>query len=258
MSGVTQGTISNISVKDINPPDRWQNTYRLSFQLAEYPDIWFGCGGKKRPDIGIKEGSGYYNLRVGDIIQFPYTMNGEYYNVKTNTIVVVAKGNGPAAPAPSAPRPAPGPAARPGPAPAGAPPSPAGGRSGGAGGFDRRTLDIKIGRSVKIAAHLYTADPQRFQGDIKAALREAVRLEALADRYYTAVYDQEAAALNTPQAAAAPAQQPAPAPVVPTPAPQPPTPPAPAPVPQQTAPAPSTPSIPDDIDAEFPEDDIPF
>jgi hypothetical protein len=79
-----QGTVQKVFIKELPSPDKYGNTHRASFTLKGV-DGFFNLGAMKgRPYIGsIKK-----ELKEGDTIAFFYEENGNYRNVKKQTIVL--------------------------------------------------------------------------------------------------------------------------------------------------------------------------
>jgi hypothetical protein len=84
-----QGKVKRVFAKALPEPDKFQNLFRLSLQLDD--DSWVGFGGGKRETFTIKEGKGYYDVKVGDSIFLKYEDDGKYKNAKKSDLTVIEK-----------------------------------------------------------------------------------------------------------------------------------------------------------------------
>ena len=92
------GTIEVVSIKPLNQPDRFGNTFRASLKVGE---DWISWGGVKKEAIDVKDGSGWTQLAKGMQVEFMYDLNGDFKNIKKASLSITDKSNAQAAPAPS-------------------------------------------------------------------------------------------------------------------------------------------------------------
>jgi len=95
------GTVGVVSLKEKSAPDQYDNTHNVSFTIQglnksgdpkkEKDSIWFVLGGQKVRDgkIQAKDSNGkWVDLVRGCEVKFPYTLNGDWWNVKKGQIVI--------------------------------------------------------------------------------------------------------------------------------------------------------------------------
>ena len=73
------GNIEAISIKPMATPDSYGNTFRASFKIGE---DWYGYGSIKKESINVKDGSNWIQLAKGMGVEFQFTENGDFKNVK--------------------------------------------------------------------------------------------------------------------------------------------------------------------------------
>lgn len=177
---LASGVITKIYSKEIDA-DKYGNTFRLSFQL-DSGDEWYGAGAKKKPAIAVQQGKDkWYDLQEGDEVEFTYTVNGDFLNVKASKIEVVAYGEG-------APKSEPAkPAAR-----SAGKGSPAAARPAAGGGAARTSAprinpEYAVGRWVNGAVALVAAGTV---ADLKAGVLQTAAVELWASTYFERILEE--------------------------------------------------------------------
>lgn len=84
------GTIEVISIKPLNEPDRFGNTFRASLKVGE---DWISWGGIKKEAINVKDGGSWTELQKGMNIEFMYDENGSFKNIKKQSLSILDKSN---------------------------------------------------------------------------------------------------------------------------------------------------------------------
>lgn len=92
-----QGTIEAVSIKPLNQPDRFGNTFRASLKVGE---DWISWGGIKKEAINVKDGGDWVQLAKGMQVEFMYDQNGDFKNIKKASLSITDKSNA-QSPAPS-------------------------------------------------------------------------------------------------------------------------------------------------------------
>lgn len=219
----TQGTVTDIKV--IPKHSDQYGPYNQFFVDLDNGLSLSLKGSKPSPNGKGPDGK-WQTFGVGGQISAFYTQNGEYNNTKSGQVTVLNQGNSGAVQQ-SAPQPS-------GTATVGGPPAAPAAGTPSLGG---KTLEIKAGRAVNVASNLFVAGHVK---TVEDGLREAVRLEVLADKYYGRLYEEEKQKIEAPASAPQPQPQPVPQP-------------APQPEPQPNAVS----NLPDGGEPAF-DDDIPF
>lgn len=83
--------VEAISIKPLNEPDRYGNTFRASIKLGE---DWYSWGSLKKQEINFKNGSGWHQLSKGDEIEGMFKQNGDFKNIQPKTVTLIAEGKG--------------------------------------------------------------------------------------------------------------------------------------------------------------------
>lgn len=177
---LASGVITKIYSKEIDE-DKYGNTFRLSFQL-DSGDEWYGAGAKKKAAIAVQQGKDkWYDLQEGDEVEFTYTVNGDFLNVKASKIEVVAYGEG---------------------APKSEPPkstarsagkgSPAGARPAAGGGAAKTSVsrinpEYAVGRWVNGAVALVAAGTV---ADLKAGVLQTAAVELWASTHFERILEE--------------------------------------------------------------------
>lgn len=81
-----QGQVEAISAKVMPEPDKFGNTHRYSVKIGE---DWYSFGQGKRDTISLKDGSNWVELTKGTTVEFMYTLNGDFRNVKRGDVKLV-------------------------------------------------------------------------------------------------------------------------------------------------------------------------
>jgi len=168
-----QGTVQSINSRETNGKFGPGFQFFIDIQDDTGNTITVSSNGKKPDPAGKGSDGNWRSITVGAVIHALYTVNGQYNNSKASQITVLQDGGPSTAQAPAPANPA---ASQPHQAPQ------------GGGNFDAKTLGIKAGRAVNVAAQLVAAG---IVTDVESGLREAIRLEVLSDKYYTKIYASE-------------------------------------------------------------------
>ena len=83
------GSIKSISFKALPSEDTYGNLFRIWVTLEDGSVI--NMGNSKKEQFSIKEGKGYHNLQVGDIIFLKYEDAGKFKNSKAANLTLVTK-----------------------------------------------------------------------------------------------------------------------------------------------------------------------
>ena len=100
-----EGTVDFVSVKELPQPDQYGNTHRSSIKIGE---DWFSTGSVKKPELTVKHNGGWSAVTKGAKVEFRYTENGNFKNVKRSDIAILEMGQAPQAQAPKAQAPSQG------------------------------------------------------------------------------------------------------------------------------------------------------
>lgn len=91
-----EGTVEFVSVKELPQADQYGNTHRSSIKIG---DDWFSTGSVKKPELTVKHNGGWEAVTKGAKVEFRYTENGNFKNVKRADIAILEMGQ------PQAPKP---------------------------------------------------------------------------------------------------------------------------------------------------------
>lgn len=92
------GIIEVVSIKPLDNPDKYGNTFRASLKIGE---DWYSFGSLKKDVINVKDGSGWTQVTKGMEVEFMFKENGSFKNVQKASFSITDKSNAQAAPAPS-------------------------------------------------------------------------------------------------------------------------------------------------------------
>lgn len=84
------GIIEAVSIKPLNQPDRFGNTFRASLKVGE---DWISWGGVKKEAINVKDGGDWVQLSKGMQVEFMYDQNGSFKNIKKASLSITDKSN---------------------------------------------------------------------------------------------------------------------------------------------------------------------
>ena len=80
------GQVQAISIKPLNQPDNYGNTFRASVKVQ---DEFYSYGTLKKDSINIKNGSDWIELQKGMEVEFMYDVNGSFKNVKKQSFSIL-------------------------------------------------------------------------------------------------------------------------------------------------------------------------
>jgi hypothetical protein len=86
---VVQGIIKQVYNKELDKPDQFDNTVRLSVKVdVDGEEVWVSLGSKKFPGLSVKDGNDWVNVGAGSEVIIPCDVNGDYLNGKTSKVIV--------------------------------------------------------------------------------------------------------------------------------------------------------------------------
>ena len=80
------GQVQAISIKPLNQPDNYGNTFRASVKVQ---DEFYSYGNLKKDRLNIKNVSDWIELQKGMEVEFMYDVNGSFKNVKKQSFSIL-------------------------------------------------------------------------------------------------------------------------------------------------------------------------
>ena len=80
------GQIEVLSIKPLQQPDNYGNTFRCSIKVGE---DWYSYGSLKKDTLSVKKGDSWVQVAKGMDIEFMYDVSGDFKNIRKKSFEVV-------------------------------------------------------------------------------------------------------------------------------------------------------------------------